>query len=214
MQSFLLLKGRTVIATPSATSTYTVTGTDAVTGCTATGTSAITVTPLSTAAFTSSSFTTCVNQNVSLAVSGTPNTSVGYQVNGDGNYRALTLADGTAAITTNNLQSGANTYDLKTVSAIGSTCAANISSIATVTAQTLPSIGAIGVPDEGAYVQVGNTLQLSNATTGGTWSVDNVSQVIVDNTGLVTGVSAGAPTVILRLPTWARCIAPIQLRRQ
>ena len=176
-------------------STYTVTGVDASTGCTATGTSLITVTPLSTASFTSAAFTTCVNQNVSLALTGTPNTFVGYQVNGDGSYSAFILADGTAAITTNNLQSGANTYDLKTVSAGGSSCAANINGTATVNAQPLPAVASIIVPDEGAYVQKDSMLQLSNITAGGIWSVNNVSQAMIDNTGKVTGISPGTPTI-------------------
>ena len=199
-------KGSTVIATPSATSTYTVTGTDAVTGCTATGTSAITVTPLSTAAFTSSSFTTCVNQNVVLGLTGTPNTSVDYQINGNGNYLASLSADGTGSITTNNLQSGTNTYALQTVSASSGTCATNISSKATVNAQSLPLVQAIVVPDEGAYVQTGATLQLSDATSGGSWSSSTIAQATIDqSTGLVTAAAQGStlsgPTTITYIVT-------------
>ncbi len=188
--------GNTVVATPSATTTYTVTATDASTGCTANSTSVITITPLSKASFTTSSpFATCVNQNVSLALTGTPNTSVGYQMNGDGNYTASISADGTGTITTNNLQTGTNTYNLKAVSAGSGTCAANINSKATVTAQPLPAVSSIMVPAEGAYVQTNATLQLSNSTTGGIWSVDNITQVTIDNTGKVTGVAAGTPTI-------------------
>ncbi len=184
--------GTTVVATPSTTTTYTVTATDASTGCTATGTSVITITPLSKASFTTSSpFATCVNQNVSLALTGTPNTSVGYQMNGDGNYTASISADGTGTITTNNLQTGTNTYNLKAVSAGSGTCATNINSKATVNAQPLPVVSSIIVPEGGAYVQTNSTLQLSNPTTGGVWSGNNVSQATVDNTGKVTGVSAG-----------------------
>ena len=164
-------------------------------------TGTITVNALSTAQFNQLSFTTCTAQPVQLNITGTPSTSVAYQST-NGNSSVPLDGSGNGHITTTNLQPGANTYTLTTVTGGSNTCAANISgnmnTTATVNAQQTPTVTAITVPSGGAYVQVNNSLQLSDAppaNTTGAWSTSSASQATIDNTGKVTGVTASTPTI-------------------
>jgi len=67
------------------------------------------------------------------------------------------------------------------------------SSIATVTVNPLPSVNPITGP---AAVCVGSTISLTSTTSGGVWSSNNAAAATINaTTGLVTGVSAGSPTM-------------------
>ncbi len=56
----------------------------------------------------------------------------------------------------------------------------------------IPEITAAG---SATSVAVGNTLQLSNGLTGGTWASSNTSYATVNTSGLVTGVASGSVTI-------------------
>jgi gliding motility-associated-like protein len=56
----------------------------------------------------------------------------------------------------------------------------------------IPEITAAG---SATSVALGNTLQLSNGLTGGTWSSSNSSYATVSSSGLVTGVASGSVTI-------------------
>ncbi|HEV7379463.1 MAG TPA: Ig-like domain repeat protein, partial [Dyadobacter sp.] len=57
----------------------------------------------------------------------------------------------------------------------------------------LPVVASI-TPTSNINICVGATIQLSNTTAGGVWSVNNSSNVTVNSTGLVTGISPTPPT--------------------
>ena len=61
-----------------------------------------------------------------------------------------------------------------------------------VTINALPTVATIGGT---ASACIGNTSQLTNATTGGVWSSSNVFVADISNTGLVTAQAAGTATV-------------------
>jgi len=63
---------------------------------------------------------------------------------------------------------------------------------ASVSVHTLSTVAAIA---GNLNVCIDNTSQLTDATTGGTWSSDANSIATVDNTGLVTGVNNGVATI-------------------
>ncbi|NNV58044.1 hypothetical protein, partial [Limnovirga soli] len=63
-----------------------------------------------------------------------------------------------------------------------------VSASTSVTVSTLPVITPITGPDS---VCVGHTINLSEATAGGSWLSDNSGIATISNTGLVTGISAG-----------------------
>ena len=56
----------------------------------------------------------------------------------------------------------------------------------------MPEITAAG---SATSVVVGNTLQLSNGLTGGTWASSNTSYATVNSSGVVTGVAVGSATI-------------------
>ena len=63
-----------------------------------------------------------------------------------------------------------------------------------ITVNALPTVNPITGPTPMTSC-IGGTLQLANATTGGTWSSDNTGIATVNAAGLVTGVSAGTVTI-------------------
>ncbi len=71
-------------------------------------------------------------------------------------------------------------------------CTSPASGGTTVTINAAPEVDAITGP---ADVAAGQTIQLANATSAGTWSSENTAIATVNATGLVTGVAAGATTI-------------------
>ena len=111
------------------------------------------------------------------------------------------LTDTSAAGTwssTNTTVANVSSTGLVTGSSAGSTNivytknACSVSFPLTVNTNTIASIG--GAPLGG--VCVGNTITLVDATTGGTWSSNNTSLGSINaSTGVLSGVSAGIPTI-------------------
>jgi trimeric autotransporter adhesin len=67
-----------------------------------------------------------------------------------------------------------------------------VSAVREVTVNPLPAPAAItGL----SVVNIGASITLSNATTGGVWSSSNTSTATVGSTGIVTGVAAGTVTI-------------------
>ena len=94
----------------------------------------------------------------------------------------LPSVDGGGNVT--GVSAGTVTIYYKVSSAFG--CDSMVSKDVTVNA--LPAIS----PITGTFnICVGNTSQLNDNTAGGTWSSSDMSVATVDNTGLVTGLSAG-----------------------
>ncbi|CAN1493247.1 Gliding motility-associated, C-terminal domain [Flavobacteriaceae bacterium] len=60
-----------------------------------------------------------------------------------------------------------------------------------------------------AVVCAGNTLQLTNATSGGVWSTSSTSIANVDGSGRVTGVSAGTATITFTVTTKFGCATSV-----
>ncbi len=96
-----------------------------------------------------------------------------------------------------------------TVNATGVTCGSSIgtsvisytragcAAVTTVTVNPLP-VAIIGP----TAVCVGSVINLTNTNAGGTWSSSNNTLATVDaNTGAVTGVNPGSPSIIYTLPT-------------
>ncbi|MEO6668368.1 MAG: HYR domain-containing protein [Ferruginibacter sp.] len=84
---------------------------------------------------------------------------------------------------------GTTTVSFKATDAVGntSTCSFDI----TVTDNANPGISVAAITGN-ANICVGTPSQLADATPGGTWTSSNAAVAIVDNTGLVTGVTAGS----------------------
>lgn len=70
-------------------------------------------------------------------------------------------------------------------------CGVQTSSVS-ITSTALPTVS---VTTGNAATCLNNPVQLSNATTGGSWSSNNPSVATVSNTGLVTGVTAGSTVI-------------------
>ncbi len=163
---------------------------------TSTVSGAVTVNVTPTATLTASSSTLCAGTGAQVTIVGTGGSSVTYTTNG-GSPQTVTLTGGSYQFNTPT-NSGTYTYTITNVhnsSCTGTTGAAN--QTATVTINPLPIVSAI-TPGGKGYVQVGLTLQLSdtppsNAT--GAWTTSSSALATVDNTGLVSGVAAGTPTI-------------------
>ena len=82
--------------------------------------------------------------------------------------------------------------------AVTSTGATTKNVAASGTVNALPVVAAIS---GGSSVAVGQTLQLSNSTGGGTWSSSNTSAATIDASGLVTGVAMGSTTITYTVTT-------------
>ena len=146
----------------------------------------------------------CSGQNSLVTFSGaatngaTTSSSLSYTVDG-GSTKTINLnSSGNNTLNTPNLTAN-STYTLTgaTSTTNGHTCSASFNQSSTVVVRQLPTVAAI-TPTEGngkAYVQVNNNLQLSDATTGGSWSTSNGSLASIDGSGKVTGNAAGAPTI-------------------
>ncbi len=185
------------------TATYTVTPTSS--GCPGnTFTVAVTVAATLNNSLVSAVSPICSGQNSLVTFSGaatngaTTSSSLSYTVDG-GSTKTINLnSSGNNTLNTPNLTAN-STYTLTgaTSTTNGHTCSASFNQSSTVVVHQLPTVAAI-TPTEGngkAYVQVNNNLQLSDATTGGSWSTSNGSLASIDGSGKVTGNAAGAPTI-------------------
>lgn len=99
---------------------------------------------------------------------------------------------GTGAAISFGLQTGACVYTVVATSIFG--CSATMTGSATVTIN--PSPLPIVCPISGCVVCVGNSITLTDPTTGGVWSSSNPGIATIGSaTGVVTGVSAGVTII-------------------
>ena len=165
------------VATPTGTTTYSVTGTTAA-GCSASDTVTVIVNPLPGAI--SGTTTICVG-----------NTSTLSDAAGGGTWSSA--ATGVATVTaTTGIVSGASGG----TTTISYTLPTGCYTTTPFTVNPLPV--AIGGP---TTVCAGSTITLTEATGGGTWSTSGTSVATITAGGVLTGVSAGTVTVSYTLGT-------------
>lgn len=178
--------GASIVASPTVTTTYTVTGTNG-TGCSNRATVTVTVNSLPTVS-ASSGGAICNGSSTTLSASG----GVSYTWTPPAGLSATTGASITASpsVTTTYTVTGTN----------GSGC----SDRATVTATVNASPSAISTTGN---LCVGNSVTLTNATSGGVWSSSSPSiATIGSTTGVVTGVVSGTTTISYTLSSGCRAI--------
>ncbi len=178
--------GASIVASPTVTTTYTVTGTNG-TGCSNRATVTVTVNSLPTIS-TSSGGAVCNGSSTTLSSSG----GVSYTWTPPIGLSATTGASITASpsVTTTYTVTGTN----------GNGC----TNRATVTATVNTSPSAISTTGN---LCVGNSVTLTNATSGGVWSSSNPSiATIGSSTGVVTGVASGTTTISYTLSSGCRAI--------
>ena len=122
-------------------------------------------------------------------------TGVNYQL-----YNASgTVGTAMAGSTGTPLDFGMQPAGVYTISAINPTtgCRNNMIGFASITMNPLPAIITGNIP-----VCVSSSIQLTDASGGGTWSSGSISLATLgSSTGIATGVSAGNPLVTYTLPT-------------
>jgi len=102
---------------------------------------------------------------------------------------------------TGNVQTvSAGTTTIRYIVNNGAGCIDSVSALYTVNA--LPSINAIGGNNN---VCIGNNTQLSETTSGGSWTNTNTTVASVDNTGKLTGITAGTDTIRYIVTNGAGC---------
>jgi len=163
--------------------------------CTTTVTSSKTINALPTVATITGSSAVCVGSTIALA-----NTTSG----------------GTWSV--NNSNATISTSGILTGSAVGSTtvsytvtnsdnCTTTVTAVRTINA--LPNVQPIS---GNAAVCVGSSITLGNATTGGTWSVNN-SNATISTSGILTGSAAGTTTVSYSVTDANNCTASVTVVR-
>lgn len=175
-----------VYAKPTATTTYTATYTSA-TGCTSSGTAAITVNPLPNATVSGAS-AVCANSSVTL----TPATTGGTWTSSN---TAVATVNSAGVVT--GIAAGTDTIRYKVTNASGCTD----SSFKVVTVNALPNAAISG----SSAVCVNSTLTLTPATTGGTWISTNTALATVSSSGVVTGIAAGTDTIRYKVTNASGC---------
>lgn len=149
-------------------------------GCTATlNVVTVTVNPLPAASPISGAAAVCVNSTTTLS-SGTPG--------GVWSSTATSIATVDASGNVTGVAAGTATINYTTTNSNG--CATTNS--VTITVNALPVVAAIS---GNTAVCTGATTQLSDASTGGTWSSSNTSVATISATGLVTGIATGTTTI-------------------
>jgi gliding motility-associated-like protein len=195
-QTFNNTTGKITVAVPSAANAGTYTGTLRLTNTNTTcfvenSASLQVMAPPAVDAITSSGNAVCVGSTLALS----NNTSGGtWSVN-----------NSNATISTSGILTG---------SAVGSTtvsytvtnsdnCTTTVTAVRTINA--LPNVQPIS---GNAAVCVGSSITLGNATTGGTWSVNNFNATI-NTSGVLTGSSAGTTTVSYTVTDANNCTATV-----
>lgn len=170
--------GATVTANPSATTTYTVTGTNAG-GCSDTGLVTLTITPLPVVAVTGA--TTLCAGGATTTLSGTPTGGTWTSV-----YTSMATVTLSGMVT--GVSAGTDTIKYAVTNGCGTTTVARV-----LTINPLPSAGTITGPDS---VCIGASISLANATAtpGGTWS--SLTPAIATVSGsTVYGATAGTASI-------------------
>jgi trimeric autotransporter adhesin len=165
------LTGATVNVTPSTTTTYTLTATDAC-GDVSTSVKTVTVTPLSPIVGTSSM---CVGAGSTFT-----NATAGGGVWSSSNTTVATIGAGSGSASA--LAAGVTTI----------TFAASTGCNATMTVTVHPAVGTISGPTN---LCIGGSSALADGTAGGTWSSSNTAVATITAGGVVTGVASGTSII-------------------
>ena len=169
---------------------YTVTNIS--TGCSTVASRNITVNALPTVPTISGTLTACVGKTTTLT--GSPTGGAWSSAT-----PAVATIDPTTGIVTG-VTSGTSVITYTVTNANGCTA----SQTATVTINALPVVNAI----TGSLTAcIGNTTQLSSATSGGVWTSATPAVATVNSSGLVTGVTAGTSLITYTVTNANGCIA-------
>jgi len=103
-----------------------------------------------------------------------------------------TVATVSANGVVNGVAAGSATISYSYTNGCGIGSASQAVTITNCTAGVPPVVGAISGPDQ---VTVGASIQLADTSTSGTWKSSNTAVATVDNTGKVSGVTAGTTTI-------------------
>lgn len=124
--------------------------------------------------------------------------TVAYDLDGSNpsaaNSTSMSFSSGSgnfATVALNN--TGSTGITITEIALIGCNAIPVLGNTANLTVHALPTVAAVTGPND---VCVGNSVILSNSTTGGTWLSGDMGIATVDNSGLVTGMSAGAVDII------------------
>ena len=139
-------------------------------------------------------------ENIISLIHGPDHVCVGAHFNfsevpADGVWVASNVTASISRDTVTGVTAGIDTFTYTTTTKYGS---ASVTKIVTVNASPAPITG----PSSGCE---GTSIVLSDATPGGTWSVDNVAVATIGSTGIVTGISAGTVNITCGISTG--CIA-------
>jgi hypothetical protein len=184
--------------TVNAAGDYTVTQT--VNGCTSQASIAVTAAPktgISAPIVGSITQPTCAIPTGSVALSGLPSGAWTLTRNPGG---VNTNGSGSTTIV-NNLAAGI-TYTFTVTS--GSCTSGSSANVVINAAPTSPTVSSIIGPSS---VCVGNTIQLTDATSGGVWSSSNNTRATVNSNGVVTGIRSGNVTITYRITNSCGTIA-------
>ena len=182
------------VATPSQAAvtagmagTYTVTVSNTGAGCTATATTDVTINPIPTATPTNTS-PVCTGGTVNFDASASAVGVITYAWSGPVSFTSASGTPSRTAVTT----AMAGIYTVS-VTAPGSGCTASATTVVTVNPLPSPITGNAGIC-------LNTASQLSDVSTGGTWTSSNTNAV-VDGSGNVTGNIAGTATITYELNT-------------
>jgi len=178
--------GATVIATPSVTTVYTVTGTSA-TGCFDTASTVITINPPPSPI--SGAFSVCNGSSATLS-----------NLSGGGTWMSNDIT--IATIDTNSgVFTGVDTGSVVITYTLATGCTAT----AQVTVNQLPSV--ISGP---LVVCPGDTTSVSDSLAGGTWSSSNTAVATINSSsGIINGMAAGTATISYLMPTGCLALATL-----
>lgn len=170
--------GATVIANPSATTTYTVTGTNTG-GCSDTGLVTLTITPLPVVSVTGAT---------TLCAGGATTTLTGSPAGGTWTSVYTSMATVTSSGMVTGVSAGTDTIKYAVTNSCGTTTVTRA-----ITINPLPSAGTITGPDS---VCIGASISLANATatSGGTWSSLTPAVATVSGS-TVYGATAGIASI-------------------
>ncbi len=163
---------------------------------TASGSASVTVNVTPTATVTSPS-SACEGSSVGVTFSGTAGSTITYTLNGVQQPAVIINTNGDNVTINSPSNEGSYTYTITGVT-LGN-CDGTAGSSTTITINPAPAVAEIIGNN---YVAVGKTVTLSDATIGGTWTIDNSTATISNQTNstspatvTIHGETAGTPTI-------------------
>src|ERR1019366_635989 len=176
----------TGVAAGTATINYTVT--DITTGCNTTVSATITVNALPVVASITGNFNICPGTTSQLSDA----TTGGLWSSSD---NSVATVDNTGLVT------GVAVGTVNIIYTVTDVNGCSGADTATVSVSTLPSVSPITTTAPSFDVCEGGTIQLKDATPGGTWSSTNPANATINSSGLVTGILNGTTTIKYTITT-------------